>query len=247
MFESVIVAIVHWYKENNAFSGVRKWVNQLYQNPEVIHIEAKAFDYIVADGCKYYISDQIGSPQRVHDPWFVGVRPTDTILDIGANVGQETIPIAMLVPKGTVYAIEPIFNDLLAKNVSLNDLQNVRIIPCGLGPESTQVEFNHGSHKSIGEIKTFRELKKICGKVDFLWCNCEGGEWDIEPQELEGIREVRFMFHIRSKSAAHDRKCAVRMIDWLNKAGYQITKETSSLWKPNILFKDCYCIKASII
>jgi predicted methyltransferase len=56
------------------------------------------------------------------------LRPGDTALDIGANVGALTLAMAGLVgPQGTVHAFEPqgaIF-DLLQANVAANDLTQV--------------------------------------------------------------------------------------------------------------------------
>src|SRR5688500_1390243 len=56
------------------------------------------------------------------------VRPGDTVLDIGANIGTHTVAIAHKVgPTGRVYAFEPqrrIFQ-MLCGNVAVNALNNV--------------------------------------------------------------------------------------------------------------------------
>jgi len=245
MLENALVSATHWYKANPHLSVIRKWVNQLYYDPSVIHIKPANFDYIVADGCKYLLNDQVNEVERfTNNKFLTNVKPTDNILDIGAHIGGDVIPLAMLASRGTVYAVEPVFSDVLRKNVILNNLQNVHIIPYGLGEDNRNEEFNYGSHKRQSGYKPFKEYKRICGKIDFLWCNCEGGEWSIQPEDLSGIREMRFMFHIRTGKETEDKASEQAMLRWLNKEDYNLeTREFN--WQPNVLFKECYWLKAS--
>jgi tRNA G37 N-methylase Trm5 len=61
------------------------------------------------------------------------LNPGDTVLDIGANIGDLTVPMAQMVgDSGSVYAFEANrsnFNYLCA-DLALNDLANVRPINC---------------------------------------------------------------------------------------------------------------------
>jgi len=44
--------------------------------------------------------------------------------------------------------------------------------------------------------KSLKELIDMCGgHVDFLKCDCEGGEWVITAEDLRGIRRVEFEVH----------------------------------------------------
>lgn len=57
------------------------------------------------------------------------VRAGDVVLDIGANIGDLTLPLAQMVGvEGCVYAIEshPEFFNILCGNLALNQIQNVR-------------------------------------------------------------------------------------------------------------------------
>lgn len=56
------------------------------------------------------------------------LRPGDVAIDVGANIGVFTVPMAKMVgPEGKVYAFEPgrANFDLLGTNVAQNDLENV--------------------------------------------------------------------------------------------------------------------------
>lgn len=35
----------------------------------------------------------------------------------------------------------------------------------------------------------------MCGGCDFLKIDCEGGEWEIEAEELKGIRRIEMEVH----------------------------------------------------
>ena len=67
------------------------------------------------------------------------LSPGDVALDVGANLGVHTVPMARLVGRrGRVYAFEPqrmMFQTLCA-NLALNDLINVEARQAGLGAEA---------------------------------------------------------------------------------------------------------------
>ena len=64
------------------------------------------------------------------------VRSGDTVIEVGANIGAQTVPLAKQVgPTGSIYAFEPqpvIFQNLCA-NISLNSLLNVHTYPLAAG------------------------------------------------------------------------------------------------------------------
>ncbi len=64
------------------------------------------------------------------------LRAGDVALDIGANIGAFTIPMAQFVgPTGFVYAFEPqrIVFQILTGNVALNELGNVKTLQAAIG------------------------------------------------------------------------------------------------------------------
>ena len=72
------------------------------------------------------------------------VRPGDTVVDGGANVGVITAALARRVgPDGTVVAVEaaPGTRQLLQRNVALNGFRNVTVIDAALTDHEGSVEF----------------------------------------------------------------------------------------------------------
>jgi FkbM family methyltransferase len=71
------------------------------------------------------------------------VEPGDTVLDIGANIGIVTLCLSNLVgPAGKVFAFEPNpeLQQLLQQTFSHNHCENVRLLKCALGSETTELE-----------------------------------------------------------------------------------------------------------
>lgn len=70
------------------------------------------------------------------------VRPGDMVLDVGANIGSHTLPLARFVgPSGHVIAIEPqrIVYQTLVANVALNSLTNVQAFLAGIGDHEGEI------------------------------------------------------------------------------------------------------------
>lgn len=66
------------------------------------------------------------------------VRPGDVVVDVGANIGSHTVPLAQAVgPRGDVYAFEPqrVVYQTLCANLALNSLRNVKAYMMAVGAE----------------------------------------------------------------------------------------------------------------
>jgi len=186
-----ILLLLSKLKRSPKMAGIRQYTNLLYYDPNFVNIDMRNFDVIEVDGCKWWVTDQINSIiGRVKgNPWFEGVRSTDVVVDIGANIGAITIPLAKVAKK--VYAVEPLFYKELEDNISLNGLNNVEIIPFGIGEEGQKVII-FSSKCALSPFITFGALKRQIGEqIDFLKMDGEGCEWEMGPPELKGIRELR--------------------------------------------------------
>ena len=72
-------------------------------------------------------------------------------------------------------------------------------------------------------LMSFRELKAILKcQIDFLKLDGEGCEWEIEPTELKGIRELRIEFHILRGKVKEYRGKYNQYINWMKSEGYDI-------------------------
>lgn len=91
--------------------------------------------------CKYgkmlFIDKDIwvGKSLNVYGEWAEGelellktlIKPGDTVLDVGANVGTHTLALSQFVGNGIVHAFEPVrlLYYMLCGNVALNNIENV--------------------------------------------------------------------------------------------------------------------------
>lgn len=133
--------------------------------------------------------------------------PGDHIIEIGANIGTETIGFADIVGKtGRVSAFEPFPTnvDSIRQNATLNNLKQIAIYPLAVGAHCGNVEFvippnRHASgigyvaHSKTGtngskidvESTTLDTLYQELGTARAIFMDVEGAEVDV----LRGARE----------------------------------------------------------
>ena len=135
-----------------------------------------------------------------------------TAIDIGANLGYYTRPLADIVgAEGRVYAVEPVpvIFDVLKRNVA--GRENVTLLNYALGSEERTIEMANDSVAAAGYFGTGRnfvsdgelsgeairftaqmvqgsKLFAEIGKIDFIKCDIEGYERVVIP-ELRPIIE----------------------------------------------------------
>lgn len=148
------------------------------------------------------------------------INPTDICLDLGANVGMMTLALAMLAPKGHVYAFEgsPETTLALQETVKKNGLSNTDAYNCVLGRASEKVKFfdmpdvrssghyvpmdlqrettslwQDTSHAIISETKSIDGLVKELNipKVDFIKIDVEGAELDVLAGGQETLKKFK--------------------------------------------------------
>ena len=143
------------------------------------------------------------------------VTKGDTVIDIGANLGYYTCPLADLVgEEGRVYAVEPVpvIFSVLKRNVGKR--RNVELLNYALGEECRTIEMANDSVAAAGYFGTGRnfvsegELSKdavkfsaqmqrgseLFGgleKIDFIKCDIEGYERVVLPE----LRPLIEKFH----------------------------------------------------
>ena len=145
------------------------------------------------------------------------VSEGNTCIDIGANIGYYSVPLAELVGKsGKVYAVEPVelFRNVLTKNLKRYKVENrVEVIPYALGniddeeiemgtPEvDGLVHFGYTKVLSSSESKVRNKYKvKIhrpntifsdLNELHFIKCDIEGYEDKVIPEFSDIIKKFK--------------------------------------------------------
>lgn len=139
------------------------------------------------------------------------IRPGDTVLDVGANVGLFTLVASHHVgPFGHVIAVEPQSGvvDLLHENIARNRIRNASVLPVALGRERMQGWLHQRSvndgeatlrlaagEASVGTAASVRVVplddllpELTVNRVDVMKIDVEGGESDV----LDGARRMLY-------------------------------------------------------
>ena len=217
----------------------------MWHEPGKVIITEKNFDFIEVDGCKFLVNDQIDSVQRIKgNLWFRNMRETDIGVDIGANIGAITIPMAKKMKK--VYAIEPLFGDILKRNIELNNLHNVEVLECGIGYPARTEKVEFSSRQGKMKIHTLDALRKYIGKpIDWLKMDGEGCEWEICLGALDSIRELRIEFHVRRPNKKNDLWRFGHWERWTKNRGYKCEITRGAVPGPCVPFSECILLNAS--
>jgi FkbM family methyltransferase len=118
------------------------------------------------------------------------LRPNDTVIDVGANIGTISLACASLVgEKGRVIAFEPNPRTFgfLKKNIRLNNFTNITPHNCAVGDKKGVVCFSDQKHDdqnritsegrhNVSLITLDEQLSSIKGRIRLLKVDVEGYE-----------------------------------------------------------------------
>lgn len=136
------------------------------------------------------------------------LRPGDTVIDVGANIGTLSLAAAALVgDSGKVIVIEPdvrIFK-FLKKNVSLNRFKNVILHNCAVGENEGEVSFSDkrsdDQNKVVAQgkrrvpIKMLDEqVSSIQGRIRLLKVDVEGYEKFVFMGAVNTLSRTDFIY-----------------------------------------------------
>lgn len=162
-------------------------------------IKAKVFGKFVFN----YLPDDRYVGQRValgkYEPYLTNlmlskIKLGDVVLDIGANIGYDTVLFANKVGKrGKVIAIEPdpINFEILQKNIRENKLFNVVAVQAAVGSDNKKMkifesEENFGDHRMWEEKgRKFKEV--FCRKLDDLLKELDYQKIDFVKMDVQGF------------------------------------------------------------
>jgi len=123
---------------------------------------------------------------------FDDILPGDRVIDIGANVGAFSIRAARFTPRVT--AVEPVTCTILEENIRTN-AAGVHVIHGALGT-GKPAEISWDDCRVTAPTFTLGTIIRMAGGCDFLKCDCEGGEWLIQPLDLAGVRRIEMELHM---------------------------------------------------
>ena len=183
-FESIHHALVAWLKPRSVSIGKHTLI-----------LDRK-------DSCKLSSSDA-----HVFELEFLRgrIRPGDVVLDIGANIGLYTLVFAECVQdSGHVFAFEPHPPSfaLLERNIQLNGVGNVTLVPCAVSDETGTTDLYvsrthngiHRIHKSplcrevirVPSVRLDDYFAQYDRSIDLVKIDIEGEEY----RALQGMKQI---------------------------------------------------------
>ena len=171
------------------------------------------------------------------------VREGDVVLDVGANIGAFTVPLAKMAgTRGAVVAFEPqrqVFQ-LLTANIALNELTNCWTYHKGVGAQGGSVitpKVNYSVPGNFGGISLLEEerwgergpvevvevvrlddVRRVLSKCpSFVKIDVEGMEVDVIMGGLDMLRECSPVIHVENNC----KKGSKELIEMLGGLGRQ--------------------------
>lgn len=191
------------------------------------------------------------------------IRPGNAVMDVGANIGSLTLPLARLVgPGGMVVSLEPERNNFftLCGNVAINNLRNVWCFQQAISNLSGIIdvpEIDYDNTVNFGGIELDRDYSNAShypvtkNTID----NIAGGEWrlikiDVEGMEqnvLEGAAATidRFKPIIYVEDDREQKSGMLR--DTIENMGYVMYRHEAPFFNPKNFFEYPYDVFGNII
>ena len=177
------------------------------------------------------------------------IRPGDTVLDVGANIGAHTLLFARLAGEhGSVWAFEPqrVPFQTLCANMALNNISNARCFNLAVGECSDTIHVphidphRHGNFGGVGLGKfEHGDLIRVVRLDDMEIPHCRFVKIDVEGMELGVLRGATALLE-RLKPALYvenDRKeHRDELIRYIDSLGYTMYWHRPPLYnRKNIL------------
>jgi FkbM family methyltransferase len=188
------------------------------QPPVVKLVELNQTRFAVYISCHGAIEDSIlttghwSSDLLLLGDYFV--TPNSAIIEVGANIGFESLYFAKRFPDSLVYSYEPgtYPHDCLLLSKSYNHLENLRVFKLAVGHSRGIAEMSSPTeeclNKGLGSLKENKDLERHYKReqvevvtldthfsekrrVSFLKIDTQGFEWDVLQGATQTIHEHR--------------------------------------------------------
>lgn len=175
------------------------------------------------------------------------LAPTDTVVDIGAQIGIFTSYAAQATPRGRVFSFEPHPDNfrLLEQNRRQNDFSHVTAFNKAVAAQEGRHEFfasaintgGHSLYQQAGsgehfEVETVRLedvlQKQGVDRIDYLKIDCEGAEREIlrslSDDVLHRVRRIVMEVH------AEEDTTSAGLAGWLRQRGFNVETEGAMVY-----------------
>ena len=157
--------------------------------------------------------------------------PNAIVVDAGANIGAHTVALSRMVPKGAVFAFEPLRYTyyVLCGNLALNGCANVFPHLSALGAERGEItvpgiDYTQGGNYggiALGTIERGNPvpvvaLDDILPALHFLKADVEGMELDVLKGAARLIRECQPVLYLENNPGDQRQP----LIDYVHSIGY---------------------------
>jgi autotransporter strand-loop-strand O-heptosyltransferase len=189
---------------------VIKEINKIMNKEKITKTENNLNEFDWGKGSVWYVDAAVKEifEDNTYERFFE-VEEGDVVVDLGASLGPFTYSILPKKPK-QCYVVEPLSYQIgvLHKNVGRD---NVKIIQ-GAITDKKKIEISWDYITESVPTFTFKEFLDENGidKIDFLKCDCEGGEYDVfQPSNIEFLKTIPKIvteFHMRKDENFHNCK-----------------------------------------
>ncbi len=178
------------------------------------------------------------------------VKPGHIVVEAGANIGSHTVHLAQLAgPNGQVWAFEPqrLVFQLLAGNMALNSLVNVRCLQKCLGAEGGKTllvpDLNVNAVNNWGGLElgkqTVGEPVEVITVDSLQLPGCNFFKIDVEGMELDVLRGAentirKYRPVIYTEADRNEKKPA--LLSHLRGLDYRLYEHKPKLYNPNNYF-----------
>lgn len=178
------------------------------------------------------------------------LKPSMIVIDIGANLGYYALLEARICSGGFVYAIEPVKENVITlnKSIELNNYKNIKAYQCAIGSESKIDEMiltyksNCGSlvkkTRNVNLVKGKRDVKVITlnnfckrlklKRIDFIRMDIEGYEVEVVKGMDKAVKLMPkgsiLIIEIHPKAYQPPYRQTMEMLDMVKGYGFEVRK-----------------------
>lgn len=168
------------------------------------------------------------------------VQPGDVVIDVGANIGDLSLPLSLLVGnQGRVYAYEsnPAAFHTLCANLALNGIVNVKPVNALVAHSAGVVvgDSQFGDRAYIGDIwpPSIVSIDQLdIDRLRFIKLDVEGNELEVLKSGLQHINRFRPILYFENDR----RDQSEELLDFVLGLGYRIFFHEAPIFQPDNFF-----------